>query len=218
MPVGPVSGIVVGRGASRRWRLLALLPLLLLLLAAVMSPASASAQPSTCLAEVTATQDPEVAAFSVSCDPENIVRAEVESSESGSIEENSGTDCSPEGEGRAFTCEPTSSSTLVSARFRAADGDVCDDPRLELTFSADTETGSEDVGTSEISGCSDASGSGEEGSGDEGDVPEGGIDTGLGGTDDGGSAAAPVLAIGGLGLGALVLVGGGLALRRRSAR
>jgi hypothetical protein len=191
-----------------------LLVMAVLLIAAAMAPAAAPAQQTACDAEVAATQDPAVASFSVDCDPDQLESVDVESSESGTIEENSGTACSPNGEGTSFTCEPTSSSPLISARFRASDEDVCDDPTLEITFSATTATGTDDTGSVEVANCSESGG---EGSGDEGSAPEGGIDTGAGGTSSRHEAGGAPAAVWVLALGALVLAGGRLAARRRRA-
>ena len=205
-----------GREATRsrcaaRLRLLAVL-VPVIALAAVLVPAAAQAQSPQCFAEVVDTQDPEVASFSVDCEPANVQSVQVDSSEEGSIEENTGTACTPGGEGTRFTCEPTSSSSLVSARFRATDGDVCDDPPLELTLTTDADGGAEEPTTAEVE-CSSEGGDG--GSDDE-DPPEGGVDTGAGGAHDAGQS--PALRAGGITLAGLLLAVGALALRRRIAR
>ena len=129
-----------------------------LLAATALAPTVASAQSSgTCTAKVSATQAPETAAFSIDCGANTISSVEVRSSESGRIQENTGTACSPDGENQTFTCQPTSSASagLLTGRFNAADSDVCNDPRLDLTFSVQTNAGAREVGPTAVSGCSD---------------------------------------------------------------
>ena len=193
--------------------------LLLAVLAALtlaLLPSAASAQSGSCTVELTATQDPAVGTFSVDCDPNTITRAEIGSSETGSIEEGTGTECRPNGRDTNFTCEPTRSSSLVTGRFRAADDDVCDRPRLELTVSVTTGAGSDEVGDVEIRNCSASSPDGADS--DDEDVPEGGIDTGAGGTADSVPTDWSGARFAALALVTLAVVAGALALRRGRAR
>ena len=213
--------IETGQEAARthRRRRLLLGLLLPVLLVAAVSPSSALAQSPSCRAEVRSTQDVEVAAFSLDCDPTRIRSAQVRTTRSGSVDENTGTRCSPDGRDTEFTCEPTSASSLVTARFRATAGEICDDRRLEMRFRVETEPSGAVVEVSRrVSDCAAQSGGGGENagtSGDDGDVPRGGVDTGAGGAQRGGGQTTAVLPIGGLGLAALALGVGGLVLRRR---
>ena len=185
----------------------------LAVLALALLPSAASAQSGSCTVQLTATHDPSVGSFSVDCEPDTITSADIESSETGSIEEGTGTECTPNGRDTSFTCEPTSSSSLVTGRFRAADDNVCDRPRLVLTVSATTGAGSDEVGDVNIRNCSSSAGTG--GSGDDEDVPEGGIDTGAGGAAETAPADSSAARPAGLALVALTLAAGALAVRRR---
>jgi hypothetical protein len=161
------------RFASHLRLMLGLLPVLLLL-AAAFAPASASAQSvGDCTAEVSSTQDPAVAAFSFDCGTSTIVSAELTPSESGSIEEGTGTDCSPDGASEIFTCRPTSSpSSLVTGRFRASDESVCDDSRLSVSFAVETNAGRRDVEHSRVSNCSNESDAGASQEADDSDCED----------------------------------------------
>ena len=182
-----------------RLRVLSGLPVLIA--AAAIMPASAGAQEPSCTAEVRATQDVTVAAFSVDCGQTTISNVRVTSERRGTVEENTGTRCTPDGEGTSFTCEPTSSSGLITARYRVAEGAVCDGPGLELAFAVTAGTAGQTVDLSEpVAGCSEEAGTGS-------NVPVGGVDTGAGGTAarQEAGALAPLLALGALLLGAVAL-------------
>ena len=194
-----------------RRRVLSVLPLLAV--AGAVMPGSAAAQEPSCTAEVTATQDRAVAAFSVDCGETTISSVRVSSERRGTIEENTGTGCTPDGEGTSFTCQPTSSGGLISARYRVAEGEVCADPALEMAFAVTTGTGGQPVDLNEaVTGCSGEAGAGGNAGGN---APVGGVDTGAGATAarQDPSALTPLLAFAGLLLGA---VGLGRAARHRS--
>lgn len=186
------------------------------------SSGGGSATQGPCTAEVTATQDPTVASFSVDCSEgsDNIVFARLETTESGSVEGNTGTTCT-EIDSTTFDCEPTDPGQLVTGRFtNAREDEVCADPRLAVDFTL--ELGGDDEGASnaealiedvEVANCDDSAGtSGGGASGDEESVPEGGVDSGRGPVEPAASSAlplaVPILAV-------LGLAGGGLLIRRR---
>jgi hypothetical protein len=167
---------------------------LLLALAVAPAPALGGEGPS-CEATVTSTQDPGVAAIDVECDDE-IRSVEVDTTEDGELNGNTGTECT--GQTRSFTCEPEDPpSSLISAQFDAVSGDVCASPRLTVDFEVSfVGEGSEveDINNVEVSGCSDTSVGGDE---DDGATPEGGVDSGFGGTGAQGSGTGPALPIAG---------------------
>ena len=138
-----VTGGAAERRTSCRRLLLVLVPVLLL--AAALAPAPALAQDggSTCSADVNATQDPTVANFSVDCGESNITRVRFDTTEDGSVEGDSGTQCSNVDQ-NTFECRPTGdASGVITGQFTNARGDaVCADPRLTIDFAVELEDGS----------------------------------------------------------------------------
>lgn len=204
--------------------------LIAVLVAALMAgaltlPASALAGGSSgggsgasCTAELTSTQDVTVASFSVECGEANPITAvRLETSESGSVEGNTGTECTAV-DSTTFDCAPTPvPDSLVTGRFENARGqEVCADPRLTVDFTIEFEDGpAETIEDFEITGCDDTGGddgdTGGDESGDEGSVPDGGIDSGRGRVE---SASGSALPLPGAILAVLCLAGGGLLMRR----
>jgi hypothetical protein len=184
--------------------------------ASALAGSSSGGGPSTgsCIAELTRTQDVTVASFSVECgDGNNITNVRLRTTESGSVQGDTGTDCTEEAS-TTFNCAPTSGS-LITGRFsNARDQEVCADPRLTVDFTIELEDGStERVENFEVTGCDDSGDtSAGDASGDEGSVPEGGVDSGRGPVEPASSSALPLA--GGL-LAVLSLAGGGLLIRRR---
>ncbi|MBA3371161.1 MAG: hypothetical protein H0T96_06880 [Thermoleophilaceae bacterium] len=172
----------------------------------------------SCTAELTRTQDVTVASFSVDCgDGNDITSVRLGTSESGSVQGGTGTDCTEE-DSTTFNCAPTSGS-LITGRFtNAREQEVCADPRLTVDFTIELADGStETVENFDVTGCDDsgdASGttSGDDAAGDEGSAPEGGVDSGRGPVESASSSALPLA---GAILAVLSLAGGTLLVRRR---
>lgn len=192
-----------------------------LLATALTLPASALAGGSSggggsCTAELTRTQDVTVASFSVDCGDTNpITNVRLKTTESGSVQGNTGTDCN-EIDSTSFDCAPTPvPDSIVTGRFmNARDQEVCADPRLTVDFTIDREDGPpETIDNFEVTGCDDSGGtSGGDTSGDEGSTPEGGVDSGRGPVEPAPSSALPLAAAI---LAALSVAGGGFLVRRR---
>jgi len=212
---------------------------------AVLLPASASAQGGSdpCTAEVRATQDETVASFTVDCGDASIENVFIETTESGRVEGDSGTECSND-EGQTFECRPSGSSddSIITGRFTNGQGDsVCADPRLTMDFTVEFASGGTQPSAADVDAQGEGTGPGTEpngtepdadqnienvevsgceggGGGDRGTTPRGGVDSGAGGAAASGglSPTAIVLAASVLGL---ALAGGTmLVLRRRSSR
>jgi len=135
-----------------------------LVLVAAFAPASASAQgeENPCTATVSATQGEGTASFEVDCGDVEIDTVELRTSESGSAEGQTGTDCTSKGED-LFSCEPNGESgadfNSVSGQFDAEDGGVCDDGQLAVNFRVhfvDPARDSQDINDVGIEGCNDA--------------------------------------------------------------
>ncbi|MBA3371167.1 MAG: hypothetical protein H0T96_06915, partial [Thermoleophilaceae bacterium] len=142
-----------------------------------------------------------------------ITNVRLRTTESGSVQGGTGTDCTEE-DSTTFNCAPTSGSLITGRFINAREQEVCNDPRLTVDFTIELEDGStETVDNFEVTGCDDSGDtSAGDASGDEGSAPEGGVDSGRGPLQSGSSAALPLA---GAILAALSLAGGGLLIRRR---
>lgn len=160
-------------------RLVLMAMLFVLVVLAAMAPASAMAgqaegegSSGPCTATVTSTQDPAVAAISVDCGDGNpIEEVDLNTTEDGELEEDTGTTCSNEENARNFTCKPSEPpESLLTFRFRGDSGDICADPRLTVDFEVRLENGStENIDNVVAGNCSDESGGGDGGGGSSND-------------------------------------------------
>jgi hypothetical protein len=139
-----------------------LLPVVLVAVSLVPASASAQGDSEPCTASVSATQDPRVAAIEVDCGGTEIDTVDMTTSDQGSLDENSGTTCSPDNSNTEFRCEPEGSGSVVSARFDDDVGGVCVDPRLTVDFSINfvgeggegtDPAASQNIENVEVSGC-----------------------------------------------------------------
>jgi LPXTG-motif cell wall-anchored protein len=170
---------------------------------------------------VNATQDPTVANFSVDCGQSTIANVRFTTTEGGTVEGDSGTECTNVDQ-NTFRCQPTGDATgVITGQFTNALGDaVCAEPPLTIDFTVTFDDDStEEINDVRVANCSQDSGGG--GVVDTGEdnsrTPEGGVDSGAGGIRETGRRAGMAWALiagaSALGLGAVVL----LARRRHRA-
>jgi len=192
------SNPATGLGGTRRFVLLAVLPVFVLL--AALAPASAMAGSSNgdpCSATVTLSQDdPALATFAVDCEEanSNIATVDIRASEDGRSDGDEGTTCTDDPDSaRRFDCSPDDPASQISGEFDGDSGDLCASPRLTLDFAVDLEDADpQQINNVEVSGCPGSS-SGDE---DSGATPEGGVDSGMGGIADRPASTGLVIPLG----------------------